>query len=129
VSTSTYCPSATDDIARLAEAARAAESAYNRERSRLAGLDTLSQQQAAVTAALAAKEAAEATLAAAQLQEERKNAERAHQHRLAAMDAVLASKTAEIIEFARLSKEYSEKERSARAEHMRLQAERAAIAG
>jgi hypothetical protein len=95
VSASTYCPSATD-LATLAEAARVAAARYDRERSRLADLDAVSQQEAAVQAALAAKDNAERDLVNAQLAAERQSAEAARLQRLETIDTALLAKSAEI---------------------------------
>ena len=87
------------------------------------------QQRLIVHAAVEAQRVAEAAHANAQYVASQQEAARVRLQRLETLDAALLAKTQELVELQRLIGELPERLLRARGEHMRLQAERAAIAG
>jgi hypothetical protein len=142
----TYCPSATD-LELLTERARMTAADHTRQQARLQGLVTsfekqrskispqayacsmaeIAQQELIVDAAAAAMNTAEAERAVAWAEEDRRTAERAKQERLQTLDAALKAKTKEIDELQHQLGEIPDRLLRVRGEHMRLQAERAAL--
>ena len=127
MSTMASSPSETKSpIPVLAEAARVARTNYDQI---AAGKTQREREAARIAEARACLDAAEGALATAQLEDSRQAAERDRQQRLQAIDAQLLAKTAEIEALQQQQKRTSGRIAFARGAHVRLQVERAAIAG